>query len=61
MDSTVLSWAAAKLLQELVSDHRHDISTGRVSYGNQEHDAGVLGDLDELDLLADQILSGMPA
>jgi hypothetical protein len=61
MDHPVLSWAAARFLQELVADARHDIRTGSASYSNTADADAALENLDQLDLLAEQMLSGMPA
>lgn len=57
MESIDLSGSAARLLHELVTEARHDIKSGHVSYGSEQRNAEVIEDLDDLDMLADVILA----
>jgi hypothetical protein len=61
MDPINLSNSAAQLLRELVTDARHDIHSGVVSYGTAERNAEVLEDLGALDGLAREILTEVHA
>lgn len=58
---TNLSTYAAQLLRELVTDTRHDIRSGNVSYGSDERNQDALEALDELDGLACEILTEVHA
>lgn len=61
MITTELSRPAAQLLRELVTEARHDIRSGVVSYGTPERNADALENLDELDTLACEAMAKVPA
>jgi hypothetical protein len=57
MEIEGLRYSAAQMLLEMVTEARHDIKKGMVSYGTEKDNAGALVDLDALEELARQALA----